>query len=239
MSHNLARMWFDDLPPNKPWTALWSGYVLCGCIGIRKVDGPCAACGDPRIKVEDATIVHAGREVRIPMAFAGAEGRNEDYVYLAMLEREWRRPEIEHNWLDGVPSSERPSPRAAIVILFWSYFETRVERLLRVGLRGVPTRLIDDTLSRYASVGARLDRLYRVLFDTTYARDLEDLGFGDIARFVATVQVWRNAFAHGQPRSIDDDLVTSVIENLQHEHEAWIAVFNRRVALLRAAPRGS
>ncbi len=31
------------------------------------------------------------------------------------------------------------------------------------------------------------------------------------------------------PRAIDDMLVTAVVENLQREHEAWIAVFNRQV----------
>ena len=228
-------MWCDDLPPGRGWTSLWSGHIVCGtCIGIRTFSA-CPACGDGPVNGEPQTVrLSDGSEVTVGATFMGAEGRYEDYVYLAMLEREWTRPEVEHGWLDGAPAAERPSPRAAIVILFWSYFETRVERLLRVGLRGVPAALAEDALNRYASIGSRLDRLYRVLFGTTYARDLEGLGFGDIATFLATVQTKRNEFAHGQPRSIDDALVRAVVSNLQREHEGWIAVFNRRVATVRA-----
>jgi hypothetical protein len=45
---------------------------------------------------------------------------------------------------------------------------------------------------------------------------------------LAKVQEQRNQFAHGQPQAIDDNLVKSVVEKLKVEHEAWIAVFNKR-----------
>jgi hypothetical protein len=32
-----------------------------------------------------------GQEFRLPVAFMGAEGRYEDWVYLGMIEREWKR----------------------------------------------------------------------------------------------------------------------------------------------------
>ncbi len=35
---------------------------------------------------------------------------------------------------------------------------------------------------------------------------------------------------HGEPGAVDDQLVTAVVEMLKIEHEAWIAIFNLRVA---------
>jgi hypothetical protein len=43
------------------------------------------------------------------------------------------------------------------------------------------------------------------------------------------VQQRRNRFSHGHPGAIDDALVRAVVENLKIEHEAWVAVFNKRV----------
>lgn len=66
------------------------------------------------------------------------------------------------------------SPKAPVVLLFWTYFETRIETLTENwARRGVPTTLAEDTLERYSSIGARLDTLYRVLFGTTDEKDLE------------------------------------------------------------------
>jgi hypothetical protein len=176
-------------------------------------------------------VMHLGHHlqfVTISPAFMGAEGRYEDWVYLQMLEREWKRPVTDADRLSQPDPTRPPSPRAAIVVLFWSYFETRVERLLRAGMREVPPRLTEDTLQRYSSIGSRLDRLYRVLFETTYWADLTQLGFDDVSRHLTEVQQRRNIFAHGDPRAIDEALVTAVVNNLKREHEAWISVFNRR-----------
>jgi hypothetical protein len=38
-------MWYDDLEPDLPWSALWYGYILCRCGGIRPLQGACPACG--------------------------------------------------------------------------------------------------------------------------------------------------------------------------------------------------
>jgi len=59
---------------------------------------------------------------------------------------------------------------------------------------------------------------------------LEEVGHGDIWLHLATIQERRNLFAHGQPQAIDDALVQAVVEKLKAEHEAWIAVFNKRAA---------
>jgi len=224
-------MWYDELPSGKSWAALWSGYILCGqCSGIRRTEGACPACGAPPFASKAYTIQVDGQEVTVQPAFAGAEGRYEDWVYLHMLEREWKRPGTPAEEIPGFQHSQHASPRAAIVVLFWSYFETKMGRLLRAGMHNVPPRLAEDTLRRYSSIGARLDRLYQVLFETTYWADLSDLGFDDVAAHLRHVQSSRNSFAHGEPNAISDALVSSVVENLKREHEAWITVYNRRGA---------
>ena len=48
--------------------------VLCKCTGIREIETPCPACGGPPVKVEDTTLIVDGREIKVPMAFMGAEG---------------------------------------------------------------------------------------------------------------------------------------------------------------------
>jgi hypothetical protein len=181
--------------------------------------------------VGDRDIVNLKEGLRfftVAPAFPGAEGRYEDWVYLRLLEREWKRPLTDEDRLADPDPTGLPSPRASIVILFWTYFETRVERLLRANMRDVRPCLVEHTLERNSSIGSRLDRLYRVLFQTTYWADLTEMGFDDVRQLLLRVQDRRNAFAHGNPSAIDDSLVTSVVDNLKREHEAWIAAYNRR-----------
>jgi len=226
-------MWYDDLPKDKSWATLWSGYTICGsCSAIRTLSAKCPVCG--------ADVFHGGlftvrddkgREYQVASAVPGAEGSYEDWIYLRMLEREWKRPISE----DELFQKMGFSPRAAIVVLFWSYFETRVERLLRAGMRDVPQNIIEDCLQRNSSIGSRLDRFYRVVFASTYSADLNKLGYGDIWQYLAEVQARRNEFAHGKPRAIDDALAETVIDKLKGEHESWISVFNMRTARVPAA----
>ncbi len=234
-------MWHEELPPGTSWTSVWSAYILCGdCSGIRPVRGACPACGSPEYGTEPRMIqLGDGRQVPVHAAFMGAEGRYEDYVYLRMMEREWKRPITESEVLIFPDPARRPSGKASLVLLFWTYFETRIERLLQGGMREVPARLAEDTLQRYSSIGSRLDRLYRVLFETSYGADLTELGYEDIWQHLTRVQERRNAFAHGEPGAIDDALVAAVVDNLKREHEAWVAVFNRRASRLSATRSGS
>lgn len=226
-------MWFDELGADKSWTALWSGYIICGrCTGIRKISGECPVCRE-RIQTTEPRRVFLdnGQELLVhQQIFPGAEGRYEDWVYLQMLEREWKRPVLEGDYVSSFPQGQGPSPRASIVLLFWSYFESRMERLLRAALRNVPSHFLEDALRRYSSIGSRLDSFYRLAFGTTYQSDLEEVGYPQVWAYLSTVKQRRNAFAHGQPQAIDDALVGYVIEMLKIVHEAWIAVFNRRAA---------
>ncbi len=229
--------WFESLPDDRSWDSLWSGYIRCACGGIRTTEAHCPVCGeDPTIS--DWVIVHDtdGKEYRVPSAFMGAEGRYEDWIYLRMLEREWSRP-VEADLYDLIPENHRPSARAIVVLVFWSYFETRIERLFRETGKGVPEKVMDHLLDRHSFVGTRMDRLYKVVFSTTYRADLNDLGYSKVAALLKKVEKCRNRFTHGQPEAIDDALVEELVAGLKEEHEGWIAVFNRRLkeALKRSA----
>ena len=222
-------MWCDELPPAASWASLWHGYIACGaCPGIRRANAPCPACGDPAFDLSERVVMIGEREVRVAPAFMGAEARYEDWMYLNILQREWERPIKEGDDRVRATDGRLASPRAAIVVLFWSYFETRIDRLLRTSLRSVPERLRDDILKRYSGIGARLERLYDILFATTYHHDLRSAGYSDVAFHLSMVHKQRNAFAHGEPQAIDDSLVSAVVAHLKREHEAWITIFNQR-----------
>ena len=145
-----------------------------------------------------------------------------------MLEREWLRP-VEADLYASIPEDNRPSVRAIVVLVFWSYFETRIERLFRQTARAVPDQIMAHLLDRYSGVGARLDRLYKVVFSTTYRADLGDLGDGNVAALLKRVEGCRNRFVHGEPEAIDNSLVEALVAGLKDEHEGWIAIVNRRL----------
>jgi hypothetical protein len=239
-SHPGKKMWHEDLPDDHRWSRLWSDYIACGCGGIRRVHQPCPACNSPAYDLSKGLEIIRladGQEIEVSPTFAGAEGRYEDYIYLRMIEREWKRPVDDPDPFLGLPAESRPSPRAAIVLLFWTYFETRVERLLRVGARALPEPVADDLLRRYSFVTHRLDQLYPMLFGATYSADLAVAGYDDVWDHLTRVRQRRNDFAHGKPQAIDDALVESVVQMLKREHEAWIAVFNKRVAAIQTPAR--
>jgi hypothetical protein len=147
-----------------------------------------------------------------------------------MIEREWKRQLNDADFLPRVSESVRPSPRASVVLVFWSYFETRIDRLLQTTTRGLPVGVRKELLKRHSQIGARLVRLYRVLFETTYWSDLRTLGFGQVADLLQLIQQERNKFVHGHPEAISHELVDQLVASLREEHEAWIAVFNLRVS---------
>ena len=225
-------MWFDDLPPDTSWTSLWSGYIRCGaCSGIRTFNDPCLACGvDLPKDVEQTVELDDGRKILVQPAYAGAETRYEDYVYLQLMEREWERMTRDSASQNRLPHAEQVSTGASLVLLFWTYFETRLEQFLRDGLRHIPSRFLEDALNRHSSVGARMRTFYKIAFDSTYHSDLVSLGYSDVSAHLARIHKQRNEFVHGSPQSIDDSLATAVVGMLKQEHEAWIAIYNHRVS---------
>lgn len=230
--------WHEHLAPGRSWASLWSDYILCGkCRGIRRPERNCPACGDPLppgLSVK-ATLPD-GREVELSRTFMGAEGRAEDYLYLEMLQREWERPAPDFDRFKSRPPHERPSARVALVLLFWSYFETRIERLLSHAMQDLPAPVRKDMLDRYSGIGARLYRLYRVMFGGSYFDDLSEMGFPGIATLLDDLHKRRNDFSHGNPAAINEATVISLVDSLKAEHEAWITVFNRRAT--RKSPPG-
>lgn len=230
-------IWYEDLTDGSAWSSLWHGYIVCGdCEGIRRPDGVCPACGAAAYSPEPSIVRINGRDITVHSAFAGAEGRIEDYVYLEMLQREWQRPAPEFARFAGYDPDNRPSARAALILLFWTYFETRIERLLRGAMRTLPNAVSAELLERHGAIGQRLYRLYRILFSETYFGDLKNLGFPDVAEMLTDIHDRRNKFTHGNPQAIDDHSVERLVVALKREHEAWIAVFNSRA--VRVAPSG-
>src|SRR6266496_1467346 len=206
-------MWFDDLPPDSSCRSLWHGYVLCGnCSGIRHTSSACPACSSPAPSSAPFRVrLPNGTEREVASALMGAEGRYEDWVYLKMLEREWKRPLTDADEFSTIPAHKRPAQRGVIVLLFWSYFETRIERLLRDSMRNMPGPVTEDLLRRYGAIGTRLDRLYRILFSSTYWSDLNDLGFARVSQLLQNVHHSRNSFAHGKPEAITETLVAELV----------------------------
>jgi hypothetical protein len=221
-------MWYTELKSGNKWASLWYGYVRCGsCRGIRKLDGFCPVC-QSKLPSESMKIVMDGRTVELPMALAGAEGRYEDYVYLNMLEREWLKPLTNDDLFMDIFEGCRPAPRAAVILIFWTYFESRIGRIFREALGNYPEGIRLDLMNRYDSIGSRIDRLYRIVFNATYYSDLQALDYGRIVSLLSKIQKRRNEFMHGSPGAIDQQLVEELVAHLKDEHESWIAVFNLR-----------
>ena len=204
-SRDGVRAWYESLPDDRSWAGLWSGYVRCACGAIWSMEAECQVCGETPPKEEWVVVRDAdGTEYRVPPAFNGAEGRYEDWVYLEMVEREWQR-QVDAELYGSIPEGHRPSARAIVVLVFWSYFETRIGRLFRETAGAVPEQVMEQLLERHSSVGARMDRLYRVVFSSTYrGGDLNDLGYGRVAALLKRVEQCRNRFTHGHPEAIDD-----------------------------------
>lgn len=206
MDSKQGAWWYESLPEGRTWDWLWFEYVRCGCGGIGLPEGICSACGKrPSAMTSEMLPYKVGGEPSVRETFMGSEGRYEDFVYLQMLEREWARQDLD--LYESIPEGNRPSARAIVVLVFWTYFETRIERLFRQTAWNVPPKVLEHLLERYPMVGRRITHLYKLVYSTTYLADLNAEGYGRVAELLRRVQEARNSFAHGQPRSIDDALV--------------------------------
>jgi len=175
----MEKYWFDNLTGAQSWTSLWSQYTICeNCGGIRKTQGKCSVCHKEIsfqrfIKVKDSR----GKEIELlSKTSMGAEGRYEDYIYLNMLEYEWKRPES--NQFEFFSKNKRPAAKAIIVLIFWTYFETRIERLLDCAMKDLSNSIRTDFFKRYQSISSRTCDLYKILFgkSNSYFIDLEKCG---------------------------------------------------------------
>jgi hypothetical protein len=192
---------------------------------------PCPVCATDYSKLAPTTFTTRDG-VRIPKhIFAGALDWS-PFVMLQLMHRDWLRP---HGGgvNDTLPVENRPSPRALVVLIFWTYFETLMNWYYETATSELPKSIASDLLNRYGSIGARLDRLHRILFDTKYGEDLDRLGCSVVRAHLENLQRQRNAFVHGNPEAISDALVEDTVRFIPIFHEAWIGSFNLRCAKLR------
>ena len=139
-SRDGERLWYESLPDDRSWATLWSGYDRCACGGLRFTEADCPVCGEALPEQNWMVFRDAeGNEHRAEIALAGAEGRYEDWIYLDMLEREWQRP-VDAELYGSIPKDHRPSARAIVALVFWSYFETRIGDCFGRRLRRCPSR---------------------------------------------------------------------------------------------------
>jgi hypothetical protein len=212
------------------WWGAWRDRIRCGtCRGLMDLKAPCPVCGCDYRNLQPNQYVVSGRVLTVPSAFAGALDWS-PYVMLQLMEREWVRPLPKEGKLSALPQGNTPSSRALLVLIFWTYFESLMGWFYETATNGLPGTVGADLLRRYNFIGARLDRLHKILFGVTYKDDLNRLGCGTIWQYLEEVQRQRNGFMHGNPESITDVLVEDTVRLIPEFHEAWIKSFNMRCA---------
>jgi hypothetical protein len=211
------------------WWGCWKDLFRCGnCWAYVGSSSLCPVCAHDYRNPEPREITIDGKLRTIPQAFAGALSWSH-YVMLQLMHREWLRP-LPEETNPSLPADHKPSSRVLIVLLFWTFFETMMTGFYETATGGLPKSVGADLLKRYNSIGSRLDRLHIVLFGTTYAKDLDQLGFTAVRKHLENVQDKRNAFMHGNPEAISDSLVAETVRMIPAFQEAWTQSFNLRCA---------
>jgi hypothetical protein len=187
------------------------------------LSGPCPVCATDYSKLGPAKVELNGEIIILPQAFAGALDWS-PYAMLQLMFRDWLRPlGAEDN--SGLPTANRPSARALVVLIFWTYFETLMGWFYETATDELPKPVVSDLLGRYGTIGARLDRLHRILFGVRYYEDLDMLGYASVTSHLKRLQIQRNAFVHGNPEAITDALVEETVRFLPEFHEGWVQTF--------------
>ena len=218
-------MWIDDLKPGESWTLAWHHRITCGnCDGIFDIMATrtCPVCNYTYIQQKRKIHVE-GNEVEIPHeVFAGAILWT-TYTLLRLMQAEWERPINE----EMVTSSQfKTSPRAVIVILFWTQFANLIDQLLQKGMQNVPLNISEHLLKRNQQISTRIDTLYPLVFNSKFNDDLATIGYPHLIKFLSEIQEKRNIFIHKNPEIIDSELVLQTIKNLQDVQLAWISLYN-------------
>jgi len=199
----------------------WHGLSHCPNCNALQRSQKCPVCGYA-LDFTPRRITVKGVEHLVPVATQGAIPWS-TFVILRQIRLERERPTIS---VDGVP--QRPSQRLAIVILFWTLFEILMDAFYRAAFADLPGELAEELLQRFSSIGGRLDRLYKRTWGVTFWADLESEGFAIDAAHLRLLQERRNAFIHGDPEAIDDDIVDATLERLESVQVGWIQLFNKR-----------
>lgn len=211
------------------WWDTWKDRIRCGsCRALVDLNLPCPICKTDYTSVEPMKIERNGKVMMVPPVFAGALDWS-PYAMLRIMHRDWLRP-LPAEYASSLPPASEPSSKVLVVLMFWTYFETLMNWYFETAMSELPNAVATDLLKRYNGIGARLDRLHQILFDTTYGDDLDMLGNTKIRKHIDNVQRQRNAFVHGKPEAISDELVEQTVTLMPRFHEAWIQTFNMRCA---------
>jgi hypothetical protein len=218
-------MWLDDLASTDSWMSVWRSRIICGNCEALITTMLCPICGHDHTPGPPKKVVHKGQMIDIPQnAFMGAIEWS-TYMSLELMRREWNRPIVEqkeNTWGYEVPQ------KMLIVILFWTLFETLMDKFFSSALKNFPTAISEDLLKRYSFIGARIGKLYKTVFSTSLKTDLEELGYGHIFNHISDLQKKRNDFIHGNPNAVDQNTIDNTIKYLQETQLAWIELYNKR-----------
>jgi hypothetical protein len=208
------------------WWGAWRDRIRCPqCRALMATSKPCPICGFDCSSVGYTEIEIDGEIHRMAPTFEGPLDWS-PYAMLQLMHRDWLRPFPDAT--ATTPNARTPSPRALVVVMFWTYFEALMTWYFEVATASLPPPIAADLLTRYSSIGSRLDRLHGILFGSKYGDDLDRLGFANIRKHLAALQSQRNAFIHGKPDAIDDTLVFATARAMPEFHTAWIETFNLR-----------
>lgn len=166
------------------------GLHHCGEYNGLHRDYKCSVCGH-EIDLAPIVLERNGVKHSIPAATAGALPRSA-FALLHQMEVEWARPTA------SLPENRTRygSESLVIVILIWTLFETLMDRFYLAAFADMPGDLGGELLRRFPNIGGRLDRLYKLRWDTTFWDNLADNGYADAAIHPRTVQTARNNFVY-------------------------------------------
>jgi hypothetical protein len=196
-------MWADE--ENANWLRVWSGLTHCGaCRTLMDSAGSCPRCGfafEPHeySYTDAAGVTHTRRTLTTQGAFSYTTAS-----LLRLMQREWERPVVER---EGQAFVEEVSAKLVLVILFWTLFEHLMDRFFNAAVSRLPPAVGRDLMDRYGFIGARMYRLYPLLFEVSLEEDLTAVGFASVYTHLCNVQERRNDFVHGNAAALSDALV--------------------------------
>jgi hypothetical protein len=223
-------MWLENLEPGESWMGVWKALFRCDqCNGLIS-DHVCPLCGYGH-KTREVEFKNAdGAIVKIPQLTVKGALEWSTYSFITLIQREWERPIIEE---EAAVIYKNVPQKLMIVVLFWTLFENLMERFFTDALKSTPKNIAADLLRRYSGIGARLDRLYKIVFNVTFREDLELIGYEHLYKHLKILQDKRNDFMHGNHEAINESLINETVKHFQDVQYVWIQLYNKRCRLVR------